>query len=485
MFRFFLTSLILFCDFAFADSRVAPRVTQELKKRPSVEAIVYFRDQADLRNAVKIKERTQRLRAVREKLIETAQSTQSNMLQVLKSEKVQHQAFYIENAIAIYELSPALLKQILKDPEVSFVGYNASAKLVLPPNETGVEPKNTQVRESLRMVNAHRVWEELGVKGRGIVVAGQDTGYRWSHRALKHRYRGFQNNTVDHNYNWYDAIREPRKSNCGSKNIEPCDDNGHGTHTMGTILGSDGDKIIGMAPEAQWIGCRNMADGDGTVATYLTCFEFFLAPFPIGGVSFSNGRPELAPHIVNNSWACPTSEGCTGGEFLSAIRALNAAGIFTVVAASNNGPGCGTISSPPAIYSAELLAVGAYNHYLKEIAFFSSRGPSTWDQGLAPHVTAPGTGIYSAVHTGDSAYDDKSGTSMASPHVAGAIALLWSARPHLIGDIEKTREIIQKSAAPMTAKESCGSFAGGKIPNAVFGYGMLDAYAAIQSAPQQ
>jgi serine protease AprX len=252
---------------------------------------------------------------------------------------------------------------------------------------------------------------------------------------------------------------------------------------MGTILGSEANKIVGVAPDAKWIGCRNMANGDGSVATYLECFEFFLAPYPAGGNSFTDGRPEYAPHIINNSWACPTSEGCVGGEFLQAIRSLAAAGIATVVAASNDGPSCGTVSSPPAIYAGEVLAVGAYNHYLKDIAFFSSRGPSSWNGLLAPNLIAPGSNIHSAVHSSDSAYDEKSGTSMASPHVAGAVALLWSAKPELIGNVEKTFDILQKTATPMTATENCGRFPGNQIPNAVFGYGMLNVFAAVQAAP--
>ncbi len=467
---------------SWADSRVSNKVQVELKKRSSIEAIVYLKDQADLAHASKIKNRVARIQMVRDQLLQTSVTSQAPLVRLLKSEGVDFQPFHIENAIAIYDMTSELLNKILKIDAISFVGYNASARLVLPPNDFQGSGETSDVGDSLRLIKADKVWNELGIKGRGIVVAGQDTGYRWSHRSLKNQYRGFKDGQVDHNYNWHDGIRGPAKGNCGSNNLTPCDDTGHGTHTMGTILGSDGAKIVGVAPEAQWIGCRNMANGDGTVATYMSCFEFFLAPFPLGGNSFTQGRPELAPHVINNSWSCPTSEGCVGGEFLAAIRALNAAGIATVVAASNDGPGCGTVSSPPAIYSGDLMSVGAYNHYMKDIAFFSSRGPSTWNGGLAPNVTAPGSNVHSAVHTGDAAYDEKSGTSMASPHVAGVIALLWSAKPELIGNIERTFDIIQKTATPMMSSETCGRFPGNAIPNAVFGYGMLDAFAAVQAA---
>jgi subtilisin family serine protease len=251
---------------------------------------------------------------------------------------------------------------------------------------------------------------------------------------------------------------------------------------MGTMVGADGGKNnIGVAPEAKWMGCRNMNKGVGTVSTYLECFEFFLAPYPQGGDPQKDGRPDLAPHVINNSWGCPESEGCKGPEFLQAVRAMHAAGIMVIAAAGNDGSGCSSVVDPPGNYSGELISVGAYNRYTSDIAFYSSRGPSNWNGGLAPVLVAPGTLIRSAINEGPNSYDEKAGTSMASPHVAGIVALLWSARPELIGQIQKTAEILTTTAKPMQSSQSCGSFPGHQIPNAVFGYGMVDAYKAITS----
>ena len=73
----------------------------------------------------------------------------------------------------------------------------------------------------------------------------------------------------------------------------PCDDKGHGTHTIGTAIGDDGmGNQIGMAPGAKWIGCRNMDQGNGTPARYIECMEFFLAPYPVGGTP-AQGDPTL------------------------------------------------------------------------------------------------------------------------------------------------------------------------------------------------
>jgi subtilisin family serine protease len=252
---------------------------------------------------------------------------------------------------------------------------------------------------------------------------------------------------------------------------------------MGTMVGSDGSgNQIGVAPEAQWIACRNMRKGVGSVASYLECFEFLLAPYPLGGDPKKDGRPEMAPHIVNNSWGCPDTEGCKGGELLNAVRAMRAAGIFVVASAGNDGGDCMSVFKAPAQYSGDLLSVGAYNRFDHGATWFSSRGPSAWNGGLAPTIVAPGDGIRSAVNSGAGDYGDKEGTSMASPQVAGAIALIWSASPKLIGKIDQTIELLERTAQPLKATQSCGDFPGDKVPNAVFGYGLLDAYAAVKAA---
>src|SRR5690606_12774389 len=153
---------------------------------------------------------------------------------------------------------------------------------------------------------AAKVWEELKVRGEGIVIAGQDTGYEWDHPALKHQYRGNLGRAVNHNYNWHDAIHAPiqRAGNkCGYDLAATCDDNDHGTHTMGTMVGNDGgENQIGVAPAAKWIGCRNMDAGVGTPQTYIECFEYFLAPYPYGANAMMAGDPTKAPHVINNSW---------------------------------------------------------------------------------------------------------------------------------------------------------------------------------------
>ena len=113
----------------------------------------------------------------------------------------------------------------------------------------------------------------MGFSGQGVVVGGQDTGYEWNHPALKNKYRGWNGSTADHNYNWHDAIHNligGGTNSCGLNLTAPCDDDNHVTHTMGTMDGGvNDDSIVGVAPAATWMGCRNMEEGDGTPATYI------------------------------------------------------------------------------------------------------------------------------------------------------------------------------------------------------------------------
>ncbi len=173
------------------------------------------------------------------------------------------------------------------------------------------------------------------MNGQGIVIGGQDTGYEWQHPALMNQYRGWDGAVADHTYNWHDAIHENNPNTspgnvCGFDSPQPCDDHGHGTHTMGTMIGDDGGaNQIGMAPGAQWIACRNMEQGWGTPATYTECYEWFIAPYPAGGDPMRDGDPAKAPHVINNSWSCPVSEGCTDPDILrTVVENVRAAGII-------------------------------------------------------------------------------------------------------------------------------------------------------------
>jgi subtilisin family serine protease len=244
---------------------------------------------------------------------------------------------------------------------------------------------------------------------------------------------------------------------------------------------AEGGTVLGMAPAAKWVGCRNMRGNAGTPGSYTACFEWFLAPYPQGGNPFTDGKPELAPGIINNSWRCPATEGCDADSLRQIVDTVRASGLFIAASAGNeasNGnpfgsPQCNTVNTPIGIYDSS-FSVGAHDQ-LGNIAFFSSRGPVIVDGSnrLKPDLTAPGTNVVSTVPGG---YLSLSGTSMASPHLAGAVALLWSVAPELVGDVDRTEQILRDSATPVVNGDCDPAPAS---PNNVYGYGRLNVLQAI------
>jgi subtilisin family serine protease len=181
--------------------------------------------------------------------------------------------------------------------------------------------------------------------------------------------------------------------------------------------------------------------------------------------------------VINNSWSCPLSEGCTDPNvLLSVVEAVRAAGILTTHSAGNSGSNCNTVNTPAAIYQAS-FTVGATSSS-DTIASFSSRGPVTTDGSnrLKPDVVAPGSGILSSIKGGG--YGGLSGTSMAAPHVAGLAALLISMEPSLRGNVDELETLIERTALPRTTAQTCGGVPGSNIPNNTYGWGRVDALRA-------
>jgi serine protease AprX len=386
--------------------------------------------------------RRQRGEALYRSLTEAALSAQAPVRAWLDAHGVAYRPFYIVNMIEVqgdaelaYELRTLPgVDRLAANPLVYGQGPVATdpvhAWLSLRPIE-GLLSASTWAPGlyGLPYTHAPEVWD-LGYTGQGIVVASQDTGVQWDHPALIEKYRGYYPSTggVMHRYNWFDAWAEPSPEDlCGPNHQVPCDDNGHGTHTVGTMLGdatsdtSNGFTNLGMAPDAEWIGCRNMRNNFGTPATYAACFEFMLAPYPQNGDPFTDGRPDLAPHIVNNSWSCPPGEGCDADSLRQVVEVSRAAGQLVVASAGNYGPSCATVKYPVGLHDAVFTA-GAHDQN-GSVASFSSRGPVSVDGSnrLKPDLVAPGVAVLSTIPHDN--YGRKSGTSMSSPHVAGAAGL--------------------------------------------------------------
>jgi subtilisin family serine protease len=443
--------------------------------------LIVLEEQADLSPAAAIADPIERRQWVYDTLVETAEQSQASLRAELDQRSVPYRAHYLINVIEV-QGHPGLRHTFARQPEVASVQFQPGMRryprsFQLP----SLDPYGPRgVEWNVQKVGADRVWE-LGYTGQGVIVGDADTGVNWEHPALKEAYLGWNGGQADHDYHWYDAW---------DGRTEPWDDNGHGTHTTGTVVGQDGENRVGLAPGARWIACRNMRHGVGNPGGYLTCMEFLFAPFPLSGDPLRDGDPARGAHVVNNSWGCPVREGCLPDTLQFAVDNLRAAGQMMVVSAGNEGPACGTVQDVPATYD-HVFTVGATTPD-DRAAGFSSRGPVTVDGSRRPKpdIVAPGVDIRSSVPDG---YASLPGTSMAGPHVAGAVALLWSADPTLIGDIERTEEVMVAAAESMTVDAvcpsaltdlttvcACGNDGPDSVPNNVYGWGQLDVYAAVQ-----
>lgn len=398
--------------------------------------------------------------AVFSALTSTAASSQASLLGFLRSRGATSKSFWILNTVEVTADQPTI-DEIAKRTDVASVMPDKSFTIPpLQPNAPGI----TTTEWNLDNIQAPDVWNQFGARGDGIVVASIDTGVQFDHPALVRQYRGNKGDgTFDHNYNWFDPAKV-----CGNSPSAPCDNVSHGTHTMGTMVGDDGaGNQIGVAPAARWIAAKGCETDSCSAESLLAAGQWILAPTDLNG---QNPRPDLRPHIVNNSWA----GGSADPFFQSTVQSWVAAGIFPAFANGNAGPGCGTAASPGNY--PESYGVGAYD-ITNTIAFFSSRGPSGLDGGLKPNISAPGVNVRSSVPL--NSYDVFSGTSMATPHLAGAVALLWSASAVLLGDVEATRALLDQTAID-TADTSCG---GAPENNDTYGQGRLNILATMNQAP--
>lgn len=479
--------LLLLAGPAMSQAPVDAALLARVADGADAEFLVIMTQQADIGlQAGQIKNTVEKSRFLRDTLSALAAATQQDILQLLENRQAPARSFWIINGIWS-KGNLDLIREIAQMPGVARIEDNPIMHISRPPDDHS-PIERTASPWGLSKIKARNVWH-LGYRGQGVVIGGQDTGYEWEHPIIKSQYRGWNGSTVNHNYYWHDAISAligSGNNSCGLNLLTPCDDNAHGTHTMGTMVGIDGADTLGVAPEAKWIGCRNMEEGDGTPATYIECFEWFIAPTDLNE---ANADPAQKPDVINNSWGCPVSEGCNSSNYATmntVITNVRNAGILVVVSAGNSGSNCSTVNAPPAIF-APAFAVGATD-INDNIAGFSSRGPATaYSTMMKPDVSAPGVDVLSCIgrDNNPATYNTASynGTSMAGPHVAGLAALVMSARPDLKGNVNVLETLIKSNCTPRYASAPfCGSDNASSLPNNVYGWGRVDALATVNAA---
>ncbi len=428
-------------------------------------------DQPSTSFANEVKDPAARREAVYQELVKQAQKSQSSLRAYLDAQGVRYTPYYLVNGLEM-EGNPILRNVLAQRSDVARI-LNSPHLRPQPPLTGKIvlaeeRPKPAQLPWGIQSIGSERVWSALrdksgrSIDGQGIVIGAIGTGVDWTHPDLQASYLGAAGR---HDYTWYDPWEGTPA---------PVDTNGIGTHTLGTVVGSNG---IGVAPGARWIACRSLARDLGNPPLYLSCMQFLLAPFPQHGSAFQDGDPSRGANIIDAAWICPAWEGCDDVTLSIAVQHLADAGQMFVTGTGNDGPACSSIVSPG--LSGDALTVGALGKN-GLIAPSSSRGPITADGSgrLKPDLIAPGVSILSDLP--DGRYAEFNGTSMAAAHVAGVVALMWSANPALIGNIEQTKQLLAQTAHYQSAPNPCGSTT--HLQNNDYGYGVVDAYQAVQQA---
>jgi bacillopeptidase F len=411
-----------------------------LRDDDEIAVIVTLSEKASLRQ-LRAEDKTSRRAWVVRTLKEIADVAQRPLRSFLARKNVKKiNLLWVINGLAV-TVPATVIRELADFPGVEEVKFDAVIEV---PGVT--EAVSATPEWNLNAIRVPELWS-LGYTGAGVVVANMDTGVDVDHPDLREKWRGGTNS-------WFDPHGEY---------ASPFDAHGHGTQTMGIMVGGDaGGTSIGVAPGAKWVAVKIFDDaGEASYSAIHQGFQWLLDP---------DGNPNTddAPDIVSNSWGLDNINTCSL-EFRPDIEALTAAGIAVVFAAGNGGPGLSTSTSPANNPGA--LSVGSVDQAF-EITASSSRGPSACDGDIYPRIAAPGEGIRTTDLTlgglFPNSYRRVSGTSFAAPHVAGAMALLLGAFPGL--SVSDLHFLLSQSAFDL----------GLVGPDNSYGYGVVDVLEAYR-----
>jgi subtilisin family serine protease len=447
----------------------------------TISTLVYLSNQLDTKTLSGLADDANATLAVRHEMIVTglqavAQSSQQGLLDHLQfgqrsGEVAEFQAFWVSNVVRV-DASPQFIEDLAKRLDVGQIYPNYEIELDAPVSfgdgdDDGAAAGPRAAEVGVQAVRAPEVWA-MGITGAGVLVATIDTGVDGNHPALASRWAGTLPQYAGHpEWAWLDPYTY--------NNNFPFDAGWHGTHTMGTVVGGAPGDEVGVAPGAHWIssGAIDRASISQTVADAIESFEWLIDP---------DGDPSTnwdVPATCSNSWRLVTGHGYPPCDetFWSYLDNCQDAGIAIIFSAGNEGwNGSETVGRPPDRATTEYrtMAVAAIDPHDSNwpVAGFSSRGPSycTPDGSIAikPDIAAPGVGTRSSVPGGG--YSNSDGTSMASPHVNGVMALMREANPNLTP--EQMMQIIYDTAVDLGTPGEDNDY----------GYGMIDAYEAVMAA---
>ncbi|GAA2156293.1 MULTISPECIES: S8 family serine peptidase [Glycomyces] len=444
------------------EAKVAPEILSAIDEAGTAELWLRFPGSPDWSEALAADTKEDKGEAAVAAAHEYAEESQAGVIAALEDAGADYESFWGSSTVKVTADQDLLeelasrddIAEILEAPEhrpARPVGAEAAA------GESWTEqaaPEQAGPGWNLDQIQAPDVWAE-GFTGEGIVIADIDSGVDYTHPALQGQYRGNNgDSTFTHDYNFYDVSGE-----CDGV---PCDPVGTGTFSMGTMVGDDGQgNQIGVAPGAKWIA---VTLGDWSLESIMAAGEWVAAPTDSLG---ENPDPAMAPHVVNNSWSTP---GGYDPFYEDVVELWETAGIVPVAPTGDTGGfGCGSAGSPGNYPN--VIAVGATDEN-RDVPYWSGKG-DVFTSEIKPDLVAPGDMVRSSVPGGD--YTEASGTAMASPHVAGTIALLMSASPELEGDYAAVYEALTDNAYAMDDR-SCGGL---PTLNYVYGHGITDAYAAF------